>query len=232
LKETELLRNAFDTFRARVIDDVTRYRDRQAQIVARLGIDGLASPTGPTPDEIANWLVAGLTAMARARLMNGEHAAVLAAIPKMVPRALRRPTDAGFDLLEGLPNPDELASAAARLVRNALYAADGRVLHMQMPATPDRMPEIVTSAEIEPPLEERIMLTFRVEPVWTWEHGFYGEPRTVFPPHDDLNGFTTTDRDSDPGLANDGDWPDTAFYAPNDHDGCTCEWVIDTGGGE
>jgi hypothetical protein len=57
---------------------------------------------------------------------------------------------------------------------------------------------------------------------YTWVHGFTPNP---FEPHEDLNGVEF-DSWTDEILANQGDWPDVDFYAPGDHDGCTCDFEI------
>lgn len=72
---------------------------------------------------------------------------------------------------------------------------------------------------------------------WIWMHGFYGEPDHPFRltkdgeafAHLALDGFTTTDPESDPGLAHDpeDDWLEGDFYFPQDHDGCSCAMLED-----
>lgn len=69
---------------------------------------------------------------------------------------------------------------------------------------------------------------------YVWVHGFYGEPRQDFEPHQRLNGerFTGGPADGDRSpveeddrLINDTGWPDSDYYFPGDHLGCTCELV-------
>lgn len=228
LTEEDMLAHAFDTFNELTIEEVRRYRERQAELVSRLGSE-VALPDSPPPELVADYLVAGLTAMVRARLRIGDRAMVAATISRLPPlkpkRAPRFEPDE-LDLPAGLPDPDELASAAARLVRNALFSADGRV-HPQLPATPDRLPTVVvTGDEMPPTIEEKLALEFRVAPVWRWEHGYYGEPLRPFDAHEQLDGLETTERDSDPNLYNGEAWPPTDLFAPGDHEGCTCEFVI------
>lgn len=240
LTEEEMLSHAFDTFNELTIAEVRRYRERQAALVARLDVD-VPLPDSPPPELIADYLVAGLTAMVRARLRIGDRAMVAASLTRLTPlkrrllemggrelvkHAPRVNDDDNFDLPTGLPDPDELASAAARLVRNALFSADGRV-HPQLPSTPDRLPTVVvTGDEMAPTIEDRLVLEFSVEPVWRWEHGFYGEPLRPFDAHEQLDGLITTDRDGDPNLFNGDSWPPFDLFAPGDHEGCTCEWVV------
>ena len=57
---------------------------------------------------------------------------------------------------------------------------------------------------------------------YTWIHGVTPNP---FEPHEDLNGVEFTNW-TDEILANQGEWPDVDFFAPGDHDGCTCDFEI------
>lgn len=225
INELEMLRGSFDTFATQAVQEIERYQQRARDAITRAGLDPNAyMGEEPQAEQAVEFLVTGLNAMARRRLLEGD-AALLAAVRAPlagIPRA-RRPPEGGFDL-PGLPNPEDLAAAAARLVRNALAVADGRA-KFTAPATPDQLPEVVTLNV--PTVEEAVAAEITVEPVWQWVHGFYGEPISEFEPHAALgeDGFTTTDREGDPGLANPDAWPPGDFYAPNDHDGCTCEWV-------
>lgn len=68
---------------------------------------------------------------------------------------------------------------------------------------------------------------------YIWVHGFYGTPRTDFPPHaNQCNGVVTTNPETDERFRNPGGptaWPGE-FFSPGDHNGCTCELVpqVDT----
>lgn len=226
ITELELVDTAFDTFRTRALAELGRYRQRVAAVLAQHGLQEV--PSGIEPETIeagVDYIVAGLTSMVRARLLAGDEAILAAAqdLRFLAPRAPRRRGGFIDEQLPGLPDPDELAGAAARLVRNALAVTEGRA-SMTMPTTPDGMPTTTFTIE-SPSLQERISADLGVSPNWTWVHGFYGEPATVFEPHEALDGFTTTDREHDPELANLEGWPDVDVYAPNDHPGCTCEWV-------
>ncbi|HEX4529446.1 MAG TPA: hypothetical protein VIA11_08505, partial [Acidimicrobiia bacterium] len=215
--EMELLDRSFDSFRTQAEREFSRYRDRVLAITGRVGMT-LNARRFQVEDAV-KVMVAGLTAMARARLMHGD-AAMLSAIPD-VPRAVRRaPKGGGFDL-PGLPNPDELSRAAAALVRNATAVAEGNGT-FRLPTTADGMPDVIVSG---PELMGDLAAELTVSPIWTWQHGFYGEPLSIFEPHDILDGFETTDRDADPGLVNDQSFPADEYFFPGDHDGCTCEWV-------
>lgn len=217
MKEEELLRNAFDVLRDRAAAEFARYSERVAAVVEQTGAD-MRLPY--EPEAAVDYLVACLSASVRARLLDGEQAVLAAAAPRMVPRARRAPSG-GFDL-PGLPDPDELSQAAARFTREAMRVHEGTATYT-LPPTPDHLPTLVLTAE--PSVEEQLAVELAVEPVWTWAHGFYGEPRTVFQPHADLDGYETTDRENNPDLVNLDAWPDGNVYAPADHDGCTCEWV-------
>ena len=57
---------------------------------------------------------------------------------------------------------------------------------------------------------------------YEWVHGPAAHP---FEPHEDLDGleFATWDTAA---LANSGSFPDVAYFAPGDHDGCTCDFTV------
>jgi hypothetical protein len=57
---------------------------------------------------------------------------------------------------------------------------------------------------------------------YTWQHGFTSNP---FGPHEDLDGVEFSSW-TDEVLANDGDFPDVAFFMPGDHDGCSCDFYV------
>jgi hypothetical protein len=126
-----------------------------------------------------------------------------------------------------LPDPNELSAAAARFVRNALRINEGTA-NYTLGTTPDQPPTIIHVDG--PTIEERIVGELSIDaPAFVWVHGFYGEPTTIFEPHDALDGFTTTTPDADPDLYNTEAWPEGDLFQPGDHDGCTCEWVPDVG---
>jgi hypothetical protein len=56
---------------------------------------------------------------------------------------------------------------------------------------------------------------------YEWNHGPSLAP---FEPHLDLDGVQFASFD-DPALANDGDFPDNAYYMPGDHPGCLCDFT-------
>lgn len=232
VKEDDLLRHTLDVFKQHATAEMAVYQQRVAEVFDAVGITGAALPTAQLAASAVDYLATGLQAMVRARLLDGVQAAIQAAGVGVVPRR-RFPPAEGFDL-PGLPDPDELSRAAARLVRNALDIHEGRK-DWQFPATPDHMPHVV-AVDDRPQVEEQLSVALDIQPIWTWAHGFYGEPGTVLDGHDRLDGFTTNDPSSaenpgDPDLGNDEPWPASAYYFPADHDGCTCEWVIDDGAG-
>jgi len=92
----------------------------------------------------------------------------------------------------------------------------------------------ITAVDTKPRLDEQLAAAVDVQLIWTWAHGFYGEAATVLEGHDLLDGFRTNDPSSadnpgDADLANPEPWPTYDYYFPADHDGCSCEWVIDDG---
>lgn len=249
ITELELLRGSFDTFAKLARDEIDRYHERAVTAIERAGFDPADYLDPAAADDAVEYLVVGLNAMARRRLLLGDEALLAAISPRLIPlarrRALsraarqelletvadraaarverRRSSGGGFDL-PGLPDPDELAAAAARLVRNALDINDA-VAVMRLATTPDELPEVVATAR--PTVAEQLALDIEIEPVWEWRHGFYGEPITPFDRHADLDGLRTSTRVRDERLANPEPWPPSDHFYPGDHDGCTCEWVIE-----
>lgn len=233
LREHELLGTALDGFRRRALTELAAYRSAVTATMAEMPPDDRPDlDVTARSDEAVDYLVAGLAAMVRARLLDGQQAMVAAPV-KAVPS--RTPPPTGGDVLPGLPDPDELSRAAARLVRNALDVHEGRA-EFTLGATPDLMPRVEPTGERS--TEERLADAVGVQPFWTWVHSFYGAPVTApLDGHLDLDGFNTFERSSfdepgDPELVNTAGWPYTEWYFPDDHDGCTCEWVIEIGDDE
>lgn len=218
ITDLELVDTAFDTFRARALDEISRYAERAEKVA------GVPVVTEGDATAAVDYLCAALSAQVRARLLSGDEAILAASadLRRLAPRAPRRAPATGFDL-PGLPDPDELSQAAAKLVRNALAISEGRA-STTLPSTPDGIPSVQVRRDT-PTIEERLALDVDVEPVWRWVHGFYGDPISPLDAHLSLDGFETTNRDGDPDLFNGEGWPDADLFAPGDHDGCTCEWV-------
>lgn len=62
---------------------------------------------------------------------------------------------------------------------------------------------------------------------YEWQHG---SPSHPFEPHAYLDGVTFYG-ETDPNIANDGDWPPDPYFFPGDHGGCTCSAVPVFGAG-
>jgi hypothetical protein len=62
---------------------------------------------------------------------------------------------------------------------------------------------------------------------YTWVHGFTPNP---FPPHEALDGVEFNSWTDDV-LANEDEFPDREFFAPGDHDGCSCDFTANWSGG-
>jgi hypothetical protein len=60
---------------------------------------------------------------------------------------------------------------------------------------------------------------------YTWVHGFTPNP---FEPHEALDG-TEFSSWTDEILVNEESWPDVEFFAPGDHDGCSCDFTTNWG---
>lgn len=241
----ELVANAFDTFRDHARAQLARYADRVHVLLDRVGVAPLEfMPTAYAVEDAVEMMVAGLTALARRRLLGGPEA-IMAAVPRARPPVT-------FDL-PGMPNPEDLVRASARLVRQALAVSEGRGV-VSFGATADELPvvDLVEGAKtLEQSIAERLVELFNPEAtpggpgrvslrtvtptapttLYVWRHGYYGDPPTDFEPHLALGDvdFTTEDRETDPGLANTESWPDGDFYQPGDHPGCTCEWEVIVG---
>jgi hypothetical protein len=117
----------------------------------------------------------------------------------------------------------------ASLVLDGIKVAEGRST-ATMGETLDDMPQVFDNPardDVESQLADLVEGTTE----YTWAHGFYGDPTSPFAPHEDLDGFVTTERLTDPGLANGESFPTDDYYQPGDHAGCTCEWVISSPGG-
>lgn len=228
--EMEMLDHAFDTFRSRAGRELERYRERVLAIAASHELT--LSPTRFDLDGAVQVLVAGLTAMARSRLLHGDEAMMSAVKSKLpdVPRAVRAKVPENFDPgFVGRFDTDQLSRAAASLVRNATNVAEGNGT-FRLPTTGDTMPDVMVD-RTTPDLMEELAVEFTVSPLWTWVHGFYGEPLSEFAPHAyDMDGIETTDRDTDERLLNPEPFPADDYFYPGDHDGCTCEWIPIEGG--
>jgi len=57
---------------------------------------------------------------------------------------------------------------------------------------------------------------------YQWVHG---DPLHAFEPHADLDGVQFTEWD-DEQLQNTYGWPEVEYFAPGDHDGCTCDFTV------
>jgi hypothetical protein len=220
LKEADLLAGAFSTYETQVRAMFAAQLARQHAIVRSFGIDPLSVlPDDRASTDAASYLVAGLIALARQRLLG------------------KRENTAGSSDLPG----EVTGSIPARLILSAIAINEGQVRHIPG-RTPDDIPTLARigavidqlgmglddalsgSLSLEVALAQVVLeRTPTIE--WEWVHGFYGEPTTEFDPHARLDGEVFTDRNTDPRLISDTDWPPFDVYFPRDHDTCTCEWI-------
>lgn len=201
LREQDILAGAFTSYEAQSSVWFEEYLRRRRAVVQSLGLN----PDDYAPEEDS----------ATASTLRG--AAAGAIVGGLMALARGR-------LLGGLDHvmPGEVTGVVpAGLVLSGIRIAEGRA-HATLGATLDEFP-LISIVPTGSTIEERLA---GGEPEYTWVHGFYGEPNTVFEPHEALDGFTTTDPTSDPELLNDGDFPDAEYYQPSDHLGCSCEWEI------
>lgn len=140
-------------------------------------------------------------------------------------------------------NPEALQTVPVPFsaIRTAMRVRDGwQTLHTITPG-PNRTPEADTAAVtmIPPPPGSGAIdeLLGKVAPSsnfvrgYEWVHGYFGDPKTPFPPHADYcDGLTYTDDTRDEVLAADpGEWPYVAVYSTDDHPDCFPAGVIVAG---
>jgi hypothetical protein len=230
ITEEQMLTGAFDAYTEQARGWLSQRRAKERAMLAREGFDpDVIVPDDDHLDEAAAvFLGVALMAIARQRIMGD-------------------PTT--------LDTPGEVTGAVpARFAANAMRIADGTaVAHLAESA--DAVPAVVnsgaTSVEgwVSSALRDRLGNTLTVElsttsdererqeitealgdldatsAEYVWVHGFYGEPTTIFEPHLNLDGVTTTDPDGDPAFYNDEAWPEERMFFPGDHLGCSCELV-------
>lgn len=243
LAESDLLREAFDTYQAQAERRIAQYQAKARAAIERAEMNpDEFLPSDETAAAGAALLAGSLLAMARDRIVNGTD-----------------PTAIGPNGTPGVVG-EVTGSVPGRMVIDAVRVAEGTATATPG-ATADAAP-LVTRLADRPTIAEQIarraLENLRAvrednlarargegrdvraiedaanldeptgQPVYVWRWGFYGEPTSAFEPHQDLGAvdFATTDPLGDPALVNDASWPEAAFYQPGDHDGCTCEWEI------
>lgn len=198
ISELQLLRNRFRSLGRYTAEQLTAAGLQQARALD----EGSGGPVEFLAeqakfDAASNFLVDALEHLAGRRLMDGALVEAAGEVSGLVPAAL---------------------------VRDAIRVAEGLAEPIYSNTETGEGPSV---RELEEGFtqEQRVADEMGLEALWRWEHGFYGEPRTVFEPHLELNGFATDDPKHDDFLANQEEFPLGARYQPGDHDGCTCEWV-------
>lgn len=204
ITEQEALAGKLDTFRGHTVRRMNAAARREQAALKAARLDVPASDPAAI-DSAADYLTGTLSSLAHRALVDGPLAATEGEVTGAVP-----------------------ASAVARAIdvmRGSAVATLG--------ATADERPSVTMDAGgLEQSAIDALSAEMGpdegggVEYLWVW--GFYGDPVTPFDRHEDLgaSGFTTTDPEGDPALANEGEsWLDGEFYHPQDHDGCSCEWV-------
>jgi hypothetical protein len=235
MNEADLLKGAFTSYENQARAWLEQRRKAEAEALrARYGEDEDwedAVPGGEaTVGAAALFLGAALLALARQRILSGQD-----------------PID--------LSGPGEVSGTIpATLAAQAMRIADGRAV-APLPESPDIVPT-VNSIPDAVGLEEKIAVRLRdvlsdelhaelapgeraenadllaTGPLeYVWVHGYYGQPKTLFVPHFELDGTPTTDPDGDPAFSNLDDWPEGHYFYPGDHIGCSCELVPQVGTG-
>jgi len=227
ISEDELLSGAFDEYRRIAHNALADWLGRQQELLVRGGFPQFVRT--PHVTDAVDYLVGALNASARARFTQGtvEAPAHLGQARGAPPRALSLLRRRDALQPQGARVRAQPTEPAAVSLLNSLKIAEGRA-RLITAVTPDLPPTL--GDEPGATTVERDLADFVGGlNTYTWRHGFYGEPKTPFDPHDRLDGFDTVDPDADPGLASYTDWPDVEFYAPGDHDHCTCAWEISVG---
>lgn len=239
--ESDLLAGAFQSYGTQAQAWLEQRRRQERQIIReeRGPDDEDMSGGDENTDALgAAFIVAALLALARQRILSGneptdtEPGEVSGAIPAGI-------ITRGLSVASGMAVPtfgetaDQIPTLHAAIGARSIEAAiaDGLrdrltehltgELRMRRADDPNADVTSITNALDQLNQPEPTMTEYR------WVHGFYGEPKTIFEPHEQLgaNEFTTTDPEQDEALRNDGSWPETEFFQPGDHLGCTCEWV-------
>lgn len=205
VSEAELLAGHFDAnYKRWVAERLRAARSAEAAALRAAGIN-LADDLGVLPEagpvKAADYLAHQLLGLAVSRLSAG---------PALSP-----------------PTGEVSGNVPMGIVRDALNITEGSA-DFTPPSAPDASADVFsTDGPSIPDVITSAISDYEPEVSYTWNWAFYGDPRTPFDPHEELgaSAFTTTDRSGDPALINNNDWPDTDFYSPGDHNGCTCEWV-------
>lgn len=243
--DSDLLHGAFDSYQTQAAKWLEEQRKAERQLLRDEGwgpdeVDDLA-PDDVDDDNVGTGVAAGaaflglaMMALARSRIVNGVDEAtaqspgeVSGVIPAGYATQAMGIASGRFSMTPG-ESPDMLpelaaldrASIEARVadsLRETLLDTLTGELRMKDGAEAEGFGEVVDGLTGAPATEY----------VWTW--GFYGEPKTPFPPHEALDGTSTTDPEGDPLVANTEDWPEGDIFFPGDHLGCTCEWVAQVG---
>lgn len=119
-------------------------------------------------------------------------------------------------------------------IRAAMRLRDGWQQVQTITQGPNRTPGPDAGVTMVPPGSDAIdELLGRVAPTsnfvrgFEWVHGYFGEPKTPFWGHEQVDGEQYTDETRDEVLAADpSEWPYVAVYSVDDHSDCTCYEVI------
>lgn len=204
----ELLDRAFDAYGVSAADWIKASNKKRAELIAATFDNSDVEEDDPPADHRAE-----------------EAALLLAAL--LLGRARQQ---------LGVTKPGEPVTVAVPFadVRTALRVRDGWRVLPTVTAGPPRATETTDFTLVPPPSDAIEELLGRAAPqdqtftrFYEWVHGYFGEPKTAFGPHLDLDGAQYDDQTRADVLAADpGEWPFVAQYAVDDHDDCTCYEVI------
>lgn len=204
LVESDVLGHAFETYETQAAATLRRAVAAQRAVVASAGLDpdDVLRDDPERIDAATGFLVAALIAIARTRLAEGP-----------------------FDS----PIGEASGAVPASIIASALSVASGQSVATHA-ATPDEIPTL--NATDAPSLERSVAdgLVGDGPIEYGWEWGFYADPARPYEIHEDLGAsdFTTTMPGGDLTDDVDPDLPDDDFTSPaqpQNHDGCSCEWI-------
>ncbi len=116
-----------------------------------------------------------------------------------------------------------------RIVKAAISRAGGALLHPSDAQTynPVAGDAPLVGLTTGPAVQETLTGEGLSIETYTWVHGFTPSP---FEPHVNLDGVEFANWTDDI-LTNEDEFPDVEFFAPGDHDGCSCDFTVNWGNG-
>lgn len=241
VNETSLLHGSFSSYEAQVKAWLEAHRDTTRRIALEEGwddeVDDLVSGDDDSDTLAATFLAASLFALAATRILSGDDPTVDAKgeVSGVIPtglvtrsldvaagRAFATMGESALELPTLVPiQRADIEELIATGLRDRLRASLTGELRARRQSGRDasRIVNALDGLDEDEPMTE-----------YVWVHGFYGQPKTIFEPHERLDGHRTTDPENDDTFLNIDAWPEADRYFPGDHLGCTCELVAQVPG--